>query len=232
MTVGDVNKSNTPTTGTSFAKNVASNVVVNSSAQMDVAAKATFSVPVTAENAMTLGAVSLKVNYPADMVTFTGVSSSKLSGVVATANDGVISIGWANMDAKSEGAQLKAEEVLLALNFTAKVDKGSVTVTAGAGSEFADAAGNTISLAKLGSKSVEIGAVPSVFELAQNFPNPFNPTTEIRYSIANAGKVTLAIYNIMGQEVTRLVSGQQEAGYYTVSLNATGLASGVYIYRL
>jgi hypothetical protein len=231
LTVGDVNKSNT-TTGASFAKSAVSDVVMSSDKSVGAASKAAFEIPMTSANAMTVGAVSLKINYPADQVTFTGVSSSKLSGVIAKAEDGVITIGWANMDVKSAGAELKENDVLLSLAFTAKNDKGTVTLTAGAGSQIADAAGNTISLAKLSANTVEVGTVPTEFELAQNYPNPFNPSTEIRYAVAQAGKVTLAIYNVMGQEVSRLVSGQQEAGVYKVRWNASGMASGVYIYRL
>jgi Secretion system C-terminal sorting domain len=185
-----------------------------------------------AVSAMTLGAASMKVNYPADLVTFEGVSSSKLSGVIAKAENGVITIGWVNMDTKSTGAVLNENDVLLSLKFVATVAKGSVALTMGDGSEFADANANTISMAKLASNNVEIGAVPSVFELAQNYPNPFNPTTEIRYNIAAAGKVSLTIYNMMGQEVNRLVNGQQEAGFYTVQWNASGMPSGAYVYRL
>jgi fibronectin-binding autotransporter adhesin len=230
LAVGDVNKSNT-TTGASFQKAV-SNVVVNAGKSANVVSKATFALPVRAGSSMTLGAVSLRMNYPADLVTFTGVASTKLSGVVAAANDGVITIGWANMDTKLAGAAVTENDVLLSLNFVAKVDKGSVSLTAGAGSEFADVNGSIIANANVSADAAEVGAAPSTFELAQNYPNPFNPSTEISYSIAAPGKVTLAIYNVMGQEVSRLVSGQQEAGVYKVRWNASGMASGVYVYRL
>ncbi|MFN3561178.1 MAG: T9SS type A sorting domain-containing protein [Chloroherpetonaceae bacterium] len=70
------------------------------------------------------------------------------------------------------------------------------------------------------------------YTLSQNYPNPFNPTTTIRYSIANAGNVSLKIYDILGREVATLVNGRQAAGEYTVQFNATNLASGIYFYRL
>jgi len=74
--------------------------------------------------------------------------------------------------------------------------------------------------------------LPSEFNLSQNYPNPFNPTTEIKYSIAKNSQVTLKVYNLLGQEVALLVSQQQNSGNYTVSFNATKLASGVYMYRI
>jgi hypothetical protein len=70
------------------------------------------------------------------------------------------------------------------------------------------------------------------FELHQNFPNPFNPITSINYELSKRSAVDLKIYNMLGQEVTTLVSEEKEAGKYSVRFNASGFASGVYFYRL
>ena len=74
--------------------------------------------------------------------------------------------------------------------------------------------------------------LPSDFELSQNYPNPFNPSTTIRYSLPVAGKVTLRIFNLLGQVVETLVEQQQNAGAYVVLFNASRLSSGTYFYRL
>lgn len=74
--------------------------------------------------------------------------------------------------------------------------------------------------------------VPAVYALEQNFPNPFNPATTIRYSVPKAGMVSLKIYNVLGQEVATLINQRQVAGSYGVAFNASRLASGVYFYRL
>ena len=74
--------------------------------------------------------------------------------------------------------------------------------------------------------------LPAVFVLHQNYPNPFNPTTNIEFRIADLGFVTLKVYNVLGQEVATLVNGMKRPGDYTVRFNGTGLASGVYFYRL
>ena len=70
------------------------------------------------------------------------------------------------------------------------------------------------------------------YKLEQNYPNPFNPTTVISYELKTAGKTTLKIYNLLGQEVKTLVNEVQSAGEHKVKWNAGGFASGVYMYRL
>jgi predicted phosphodiesterase len=72
----------------------------------------------------------------------------------------------------------------------------------------------------------------SNYTLSQNYPNPFNPKTVIRYSLPVTGHVDLSIYNILGQKVATLVNKKQSAGNYNVIWNASGLSSGVYLYRL
>jgi len=74
--------------------------------------------------------------------------------------------------------------------------------------------------------------VPQTFSLAQNFPNPFNPSTVIEYSLPTSGYVTLRIYNILGQEVKTLVSDMQSPGKYSVRFDASSYASGLYFYQL
>ena len=74
--------------------------------------------------------------------------------------------------------------------------------------------------------------IPSRIALGQNYPNPFNPTTTIHYDLPKSSHITLTIYNLMGQEVATLVSADQPAGRYAMTWDATGFASGVYVYRL
>ena len=85
--------------------------------------------------------------------------------------------------------------------------------------------------------SLEVRAIPTEFALNQNFPNPFNPETTISYDLADGGRVELAIYNVMGQQVKQLVAEEQSAGRYRVVWDGSdaigrSVASGVYFYRL
>jgi hypothetical protein len=73
---------------------------------------------------------------------------------------------------------------------------------------------------------------PTEFSLSQNYPNPFNPSTTIQYSIKERTSVELVLYDILGREVEVLVNEEQDAGQYKINLNAGGLASGVYFYKI
>jgi len=73
---------------------------------------------------------------------------------------------------------------------------------------------------------------PQTFVLSQNFPNPFNPTTKIKYFIPKTSLVTIKVYDILGKEVTTLVNEEKSPGNYEVEFNGKSLASGIYFYRL
>jgi len=74
--------------------------------------------------------------------------------------------------------------------------------------------------------------IPLAFELSQNFPNPFNPMTEIAYLLPQRSNVTLKVYNMLGMEIETLVSKVQGAGKHSVFFDASRLSSGIYLYRL
>ncbi len=74
--------------------------------------------------------------------------------------------------------------------------------------------------------------IPSSFELRQNFPNPFNPSTNIEYSLPSRSYVELSVYNILGIRVATLVKGTRSAGIHMVTFSPENLSSGLYIYEL
>ena len=78
----------------------------------------------------------------------------------------------------------------------------------------------------------EIETIPSEFALFQNFPNPFNSSSVIKYSVPKSSPVTLKIFNTLGEEIETLVNEENPAGTYELNWNAANLPSGVYFYRL
>jgi len=88
-----------------------------------------------------------------------------------------------------------------------------------------------------GIAEIQSDNLPAEFGLSQNFPNPFNPATNIRFALPRLSNVTLDIYNIEGRRVKRLVDGQYSAGVYNVTWDGQNeqgndVATGVYFYRL
>ncbi len=78
----------------------------------------------------------------------------------------------------------------------------------------------------------ENGKLPSTFSLSQNFPNPFNPTTTINYSIPKSSFVSIKVYDLLGKEVATIVNEEKTAGNYSVTFNANKFSSGIYFYRM
>ncbi len=78
----------------------------------------------------------------------------------------------------------------------------------------------------------ETARLPQAFSLAQNHPNPFNPTTEISYSLKQREQVKLIVCDILGREIATLVDGFQDQGTYNITFNAQDLTSGIYYYQL
>ena len=76
------------------------------------------------------------------------------------------------------------------------------------------------------------GGLPEAYALNQNYPNPFNPSTTISFSLPHAAQVSLKVFDILGQEVATLVNGSLTAGSHEVQFNASGLASGIYFYKI
>jgi photosystem II stability/assembly factor-like uncharacterized protein len=74
--------------------------------------------------------------------------------------------------------------------------------------------------------------IPRVFSLEQNFPNPFNPSTKIRYQISDYSHVSLKVYDLLGKEVVTLTNEEKPAGIYEIDFDGTHLCSGIYFYQL
>ncbi|MDC0215353.1 T9SS type A sorting domain-containing protein [Candidatus Marinimicrobia bacterium] len=88
-----------------------------------------------------------------------------------------------------------------------------------------------------GSHQMKIKAIPDEYALHHNYPNPFNPTTTILYDVPQEGYVSLVIYDLMGREITKLMNGAMDAGYYSMQWNGKNsfgstVSAGVYFYQI
>jgi hypothetical protein len=78
----------------------------------------------------------------------------------------------------------------------------------------------------------EVAATPTTSSVMSNYPNPFNPSTTIRFTLGEAANVNLTVYDVNGREVANLVNGYRQAGAQAVTFDGSNLASGVYLYKL
>jgi hypothetical protein len=83
-----------------------------------------------------------------------------------------------------------------------------------------------------GLSGIDQEETPLIFSLYQNFPNPFNPSTTIRYTTPQAAEVTLTVLNLLGERVATLVSARMDRGTHAIRWDASGMPSGMYFYRL
>jgi hypothetical protein len=90
----------------------------------------------------------------------------------------------------------------------------------------------SVTVTPAGTAGVEEEGAPAAFSLDQNFPNPFNPTTTIRFTLPRASEVSLTIMNVIGEKVATIVSRQMEQGTHAIQWDASGIPSGMYLYRL
>jgi len=74
--------------------------------------------------------------------------------------------------------------------------------------------------------------IPSSYSLGQSYPNPFNPMTNVKFSIVNTGDVKIVVYDVQGREVQTLVNERLSAGTYEAKFDGSMLTSGVYFYKL
>jgi hypothetical protein len=78
----------------------------------------------------------------------------------------------------------------------------------------------------------EVVATPTTSAIMSNYPNPFNPSTTIRFTLGDAANVNLTVYDVNGSQVANLVNGYRQAGAHSVTFDGSNLASGVYMYKL
>lgn len=226
LAVGDVNGDAQPSRAY-FAKASGTPSVI---AQAGKALKANgsdlFEIPGRVRAATSLGSISLAFEYPVDAATFVGVCGPE--GMVSAANNGIVTVAWFNAE---HALNLKENDAVVTLRFKPRANVKAFSLTLDPSSQVTDARGMVLSGLSLEISAVE-ATIPTVFALGQNYPNPFNPLTTFQYDLPVPGYVTLLVYNVLGQVVDKLVDEWQNAGTYKVKWDGSGVASGMYFYRL
>lgn len=204
--------------------------------QIDSQSSKTIKLPLEVENFNNIGAISLKIAYDKQVLRFTGVTNIKNNiNILSSDNNGVISIGW--FDLSAINPLYLNNCVLLEFNFEYLSGNSDISFNKTA-CEINDGQGKALSIAYVDGKVTYITAVNlkhsalNEFSLGQNYPNPFNPFTKIDYTVSEESNVTLKVYNMLGSQVSLLVNERKQPGKYSVTFNAGGMPSGIYIYRL
>jgi len=186
------------------------------------AEKGVFTLPINLENTSGVRSVYSEITIGSG-VEFSGVNGRLPEGWVMVSNfeNGTLKLAMAGVTPLTDGAvalvnlSLKDKDAIVSI-------QGSVMMN--------DQIGGALN-------AVQIREIPSEFSLSQNYPNPFNPTTSIKYGISENARVSLVVYNVLGQAVRTLVNADQESGFYTVRWDGTNdfgskVSSGIYIYRI
>lgn len=174
-----------------------------------------------AGNLQTSGTVSL--SEEANFV-FNGTSAQVTSTLMpATVNDLTID--------NEAGVELsQATQVNGVLLLSAGVFNNTIPFTLGVGGSVSFDGGSL--LVNVANEN-EVGSeIPTEFALHGNYPNPFNPSTTIRYDIAEQSNVSVTVHDVLGRMITQVVNERQAPGTYSVQWNAAGMASGTYYYRI
>jgi len=203
----------------------------------------------TCHQSSSTAAVLVSVTGPATLApgatgTYT-LSVSRSSGTFSTGGvDIAVSSGTLALASGSTGLKISAGELVHSAKFTGATTKtftltapatpGPITIycTGAGGSNPPNWNHGTSLIVNVVSGINQIEEIATSYSLAQNFPNPFNPTTNISFSIPKSEFVNVSVYDITGKLVQELVNSNQPAGKFNVTWDANNFASGVYFYKI
>jgi hypothetical protein len=224
---GDVNASYTPP----FVK-ASPTIELQTKGVKEVTSFVEFDLPIYVEQDISVGAISLILEYPADMVDVLGVElkSGAAKDLVYTANNGELRVSYYNMEELS----LDAKDALVVLNLRTKDLTGNenvIPMTLDARSELADRFATVHTNVKLSAPQLVL--TTSEYSLGYNYPNPFNNVTEFEYTLPESGNVSLVVYNSLGDKIAVIVDNEsKDAGSYKVQFDGSQLAAGIYMYKI
>jgi len=243
LCIGDINRSYLPSSGGFFSKQISSSsTVYPATISLKIAtalvpqAGQIVNVPITVQSFSNVGSFTLRISYNSTILTFLGVINSP-TGIQSNATDGTLNLSWFSTSPLSIQDGGKLLDLQFRYNGGLTQGASSLLSFVTPNCEVTDALGVPLSVTyQNGSVVTSVHseqAAPKEFTLSHNYPNPFNPSTTIRYAIPNRSHIRLQIVNVLGQVVQELVNAEQEAGYHQVGWRpASGAASGIYFYRV
>jgi len=229
---GDVNGSYLPPT-----RSRNETVTLIYSGKISVVSNQDFEIPVKTTADITVGAITLGLTYPADLIEVKGVYS-KAKGLIHKLDNGTVKIAWADPIPVTFS---KNDSIVILKCSGYSSAAGTFQLGLSPGGELAGPDATVIQGVVLSSPTVELNLatgnnngleIPKYFSLSQNYPNPFSKITEMEYELPEAGDVTLTIYNLLGVSISEVIHAHQPAGKYIVKYDGTSLASGVYVYEI
>lgn len=224
---GDANGSFTPSSAkTGCFVSILSNGTINLTAGSPV------EIPVTVESAMQVGAISLVLSYPQDMIEVLSVNpvAPGLANLFSNIVGGQVRIAWSSLQTLS----VNPNDILFTVTVQALPNAtGEVSFQIGGESEFADASANIITSVPLSIPTMELGATnidaTNATSISVNvYPNPLSANSVIFYTLPETGNITISLYDMTGRNVANIVSHNQSAGSHSVLINSAGLSEGIY----
>ena len=202
--------------------------------ELTISSNQSFEMPFAVNEELAVGAISLAMDFPSEYLIVEDVElgNGEEDNLLYAVNNGELRISWYNLDA----FELKANEPILLIKFKTNdlsgVTSEKLIFTANASSEIADQDARVIEDVNIYIPKLTVASSPGNYSLSHNFPNPFESITEIEYSLKNSGKVNLKVFNVLGEEISVLISEYKEAGKYNVKFDGSKLAEGIYFYQI
>ncbi len=188
----------------------------------------TIELPVYTNSSLNTGAISLVINYPANLFDVTGVKLADVDAgnLVYNAQNGELRIAWYN----NIPSIFNSNEAVILLTLKAKATtEGQIALSVDGSSEIANGSG----LVEMANLTIPKLAFTNTNFNVNVYPNPFRHTTEFTYTLPVDGNVTLKIYDMIGNEVSNIINGvKQSANTYKVTFDGSTLKQGVYTYKL
>ena len=225
---GDVNASYTPP-----SVKVSPTITLETKGVKEITSLMEFELPIYIEQDLSIGAISLIIEYPADMIEVLDVElkSGAPKELIYATNNGELRIAYYNLKELS----LTENDALIVLSLRTKDLKSNtnnnIPITLNGRSELVDRFATVLNNVKL--SAPELILTSCEFSLGYNYPNPFNNVTEFEYTLAESGNVSLVVYNSIGEKIAVIINNvSKDSGTYKVQFDGSTLSAGIYMYKI